>query len=77
MAQFPMDMGRTQGKGNAIAKTVDAEGRVRYDALARVGHAKDKVRLNVAIIAMISVFLCCKDLTLHVGLCRITKYLNI
>lgn len=43
MAQVPMDMGRTQGKGNAIAKTVDAEGRVKYDSLARVGHGKDKV----------------------------------
>ncbi|XP_038075195.1 SNW domain-containing protein 1-like [Patiria miniata] len=43
VAQFPMDMGRKPGKGNAIAKSVDAEGRVKYDALARLGHGKDKV----------------------------------
>ncbi|XP_072032631.1 SNW domain-containing protein 1-like [Amphiura filiformis] len=46
VAQYPLDMGRTKGTGkgsNAVAKTVDAEGKVKYDALARVGHGKDKV----------------------------------
>ena len=44
VAQYPLDMGRTKtNKSNAVAKTVDAEGKVRYDALARIGHGKDKV----------------------------------
>ncbi|XP_072171805.1 SNW domain-containing protein 1-like [Diadema setosum] len=44
IAQFPLDMGRTKtNKSNAVAKTVDAEGNIRFDALARIGHGKDKV----------------------------------
>eukprot|EP00057_Strongylocentrotus_purpuratus_P034407 XP_795058.3 PREDICTED: SNW domain-containing protein 1 isoform X2 [Strongylocentrotus purpuratus] len=44
IAQYPLDMGRTKtNQSNAVAKTVDAEGKVRYDALARIGHGKDKV----------------------------------
>lgn len=37
-------MGRQKEKtSNALAKTVDAEGKVQYDAIARQGHGKDKV----------------------------------
>ncbi|PIK61443.1 putative SNW domain-containing protein 1 isoform X2, partial [Apostichopus japonicus] len=44
VAQFPLDMGRQKEKtSNALAKTVDAEGKVQYDAIARQGHGKDKI----------------------------------
>ncbi|XP_033115935.1 SNW domain-containing protein 1-like [Anneissia japonica] len=43
VAQYPLDMGRKKATGNALAKTVDGEGKVRYDAIARQGHGKDKI----------------------------------
>jgi len=44
VAQFPLGMGQKKSvASNAIAKQVDAEGRVKYDALARVGHKQNKV----------------------------------
>ncbi|OAA66979.1 SKI-interacting protein, SKIP [Niveomyces insectorum RCEF 264] len=44
-AQYPLDMGRAQkpAKSNALAVQVDAEGKVQYDAIARQGHAADRV----------------------------------
>ena len=45
MAQYPLDMGRPNNKStsNALAVQLDADGRVKYDVLARQGHHKDKV----------------------------------
>ncbi|KAJ2462186.1 mRNA splicing protein, partial [Coemansia sp. RSA 2322] len=41
--QFPLGMGRKQGKkGNALAKQVDKEGNVSYDALARFGRRENE-----------------------------------
>ena len=39
VAQYPLDMGRKgSSTSNALAVQVDAEGRVKYDAIARQGH---------------------------------------
>ncbi|XP_057366335.1 puff-specific protein Bx42-like [Daphnia carinata] len=46
MAQYPLDMGRKDQAGqksNALAIQLDAEGKIKYDAIARQGHGKDKV----------------------------------
>lgn len=46
MAQHPLDMGRKDKgavKSNALAIQLDAEGKIKYDAIARQGHNKDKV----------------------------------
>ena len=45
MAQYPLNMGR-EGKestSNALAVQLDAQGKIKYDVLARQGHSKDKV----------------------------------
>jgi len=45
-AQFPMGMGQQKSKSgtsNALAKQVDADGKIKYDVIARYGHAQDKV----------------------------------
>lgn len=39
VAQYPLDMGRkSSSSSNALAVQVDAEGKVKYDAIARQGH---------------------------------------
>ncbi|XP_050834284.1 SNW domain-containing protein 1-like [Serinus canaria] len=43
VAQYPLDMGQKKKSSNALALQVDAEGRIKYDAIARQGQAKDKV----------------------------------
>ena len=45
MAQYPLDMGRkgTSSKSNALAVQVDAEGKVKYDAIARRGHSDNRI----------------------------------
>ncbi|KAM4663093.1 SNW domain-containing protein 1 [Discoglossus pictus] len=43
VAQYPLDMGRKKRVSNALAVQVDAEGKVKYDAIARQGQSKDKV----------------------------------
>ncbi|KAK9531046.1 hypothetical protein VZT92_010497 [Zoarces viviparus] len=43
VAQFPLEMGRKKKTSNALALQVDAEGKIKYDALARQGQGKDKV----------------------------------
>lgn len=45
VSQFPLNMGRPNNKSssNALAVQLDAEGRVKYDVLARQGHRPDKV----------------------------------
>lgn len=45
VAQYPLDMG-LKGKestSNALAVQLDAEGKVKYDVIARQGHSKDKI----------------------------------
>lgn len=43
-AQYPLDMGRrTTSSSNALAVQVDADGKVRYDAIARRGHSDKRV----------------------------------
>ncbi|KAK5089141.1 mRNA splicing protein [Lithohypha guttulata] len=45
VAQYPLDMGR-KGKAsasNALTLQVDAEGRVKYDAIARQGHNEGRI----------------------------------
>lgn len=44
MAQFPLEMGRKKVTSNALAVQVDAEGKIKYDAIARQGQNKDKVK---------------------------------
>lgn len=43
VAQFPLEMGRKKMTCNSLAVQVDAEGKVKYDAIARQGQSKDKV----------------------------------
>ncbi|EJD53168.1 pre-mRNA-processing protein 45 [Auricularia subglabra TFB-10046 SS5] len=44
VAQYPIDMGRKKTQaGNTLALQVDADGNVRYDAIATQGHAKGRI----------------------------------
>uniref|UniRef100_A0A671QEC6 SNW domain-containing protein 1 n=1 Tax=Sinocyclocheilus anshuiensis TaxID=1608454 RepID=A0A671QEC6_9TELE len=43
VAQYPLEMGRKKRTSNALAVQVDAEGKIKYDAIARQGQSKDKV----------------------------------
>ncbi|KZZ98019.1 pre-mRNA-processing protein [Ascosphaera apis ARSEF 7405] len=45
VAQYPLDMGKkgTSSKSNALAVQVDAEGKVKYDAIARQGHSENRI----------------------------------
>ncbi|KAJ5223685.1 Pre-mRNA-processing protein [Penicillium chermesinum] len=45
VAQYPLDMGRkgTSSTSNALAVQVDAEGKVKYDAIARRGQGDNKI----------------------------------
>ncbi|KAI9818364.1 MAG: mRNA splicing protein [Phylliscum demangeonii] len=44
VAQYPLDMGRkTSSSSNALALQVDAEGKVKYDAIARQGHNDKRI----------------------------------
>lgn len=45
VAQYPLDMGKkeTASKSNALAIQVDSEGKVKYDAIARRGHADNRI----------------------------------
>ncbi|XP_063995567.1 puff-specific protein Bx42 [Diachasmimorpha longicaudata] len=45
VAQYPLGMGMKgkESSSNALAVQLDAQGKVKYDMLARQGHAKDKV----------------------------------
>ena len=36
-------MGKKQTTSNALAVQLDAEGKIKYDVIARQGHGKDKV----------------------------------
>lgn len=44
VAQYPLDMGRkSTSSSNALAVQVDAEGKVKYDAIARQGHNEKRI----------------------------------
>lgn len=43
LAQFPLGMGKKKGESNALALQVNAEGNLKFDAIARQGHPQDKV----------------------------------
>ncbi|POS84535.1 SNW domain-containing protein 1 [Erysiphe pulchra] len=44
VAQYPLEMGRkSQGSSKTLAVQVDAEGRVKYDAIARQGHNEKRI----------------------------------
>jgi SNW domain-containing protein 1 len=43
VAQHPLGMGMKKAQSNALAKQLDATGKVKYDAIAKYGHGKDKV----------------------------------
>ncbi|KAL9065744.1 MAG: hypothetical protein Q9161_008028 [Pseudevernia consocians] len=44
VAQYPLDMGRkSTSSSNALAVQVDAEGKVKYDAIARQGHNDKRI----------------------------------
>ena len=43
VAQYPLSMGFKKASSNALAVQVDATGKIKYDAIAKVGHSKDKV----------------------------------
>lgn len=45
MAQHPLNMGleKKESSSNALAVQLDAQGKIKYDVLARQGHSKDKV----------------------------------
>lgn len=44
VAQYPLDMGRkSSSSSNALAVQVDAEGKVKYDAIARQGHNNKRI----------------------------------
>ena len=44
VAQYPLDMGRkSSATSNALAVQVDAEGKVKYDAIARQGHNDNRI----------------------------------
>ena len=44
VAQYPLDMGRKGGsKSNALAVQVDAEGKVKYEAIAKQGHNDKRI----------------------------------
>lgn len=46
VAQFPLEMGRQKKTSNALAVQVDAEGKIKYDAIAKQGQNKEKVRVQ-------------------------------
>lgn len=56
MAQYPLDMGRKKKMSNALAIQVDAEGKIKYDAIARQGQSKDKVILSFILFHINSYF---------------------
>lgn len=46
VAQYPLGMGMKgkEATSNALAVQLDAQGKVKYDVIARQGHSKDKVK---------------------------------
>jgi len=60
IAQFPLGMGKGDRKGasNTLALTLDADGKVQYDAIVKHGHAADKVfQLEICGFSEINIFM--------------------
>ena len=49
VAQYPLGMGQKKSSSNALAVQLDAKGKIKYDAIAKYGHAKDKVSVYFCI----------------------------
>ncbi|XP_046338629.1 SNW domain-containing protein 1-like [Haliotis rufescens] len=43
VAQYPLGMGLKETTSNSLAVSLDQHGKIKYDAIARQGHGKDKV----------------------------------
>ncbi|XP_041354026.1 SNW domain-containing protein 1-like [Gigantopelta aegis] len=43
VAQYPLEMGLKKTTSNSLAVQLDHQGKIKYDAIARQGHGKDKV----------------------------------
>lgn len=43
MAQYPLGMGSKKTTSNSLAVQLDPHGKIKYDAIAKQGHGKDKV----------------------------------
>ena len=43
VAQYPLEMGKKGNTSNALAIQVDSEGKVKYDAIAKQGHAEGRI----------------------------------
>ncbi|KAI1390910.1 SKIP/SNW domain-containing protein [Hypoxylon trugodes] len=43
VAQYPLSMGKESNTSNALAIQVDAQGKVKYDAIAKQGHAEGRI----------------------------------
>lgn len=87
MAQYPLEMGRKKRTSNALAVQVDAEGKIKYDAIARQGQNKDKVPhflllLNCSYIqwmtpgedVFILLFVCFRSYSVNTQTCFLRKY---
>lgn len=55
VAQYPLNMGleKRESSSNALAVQLDAEGKVKYDAIARQGHSKDKVYIFISVFKLV------------------------
>ena len=42
-AQYPLGIGQKKTTSSSLAVSLDASGKIKYDAIARRGHGKDKV----------------------------------
>nr|KAF6502757.1 SNW domain containing 1 [Molossus molossus] len=79
VAQYPLDMGRKKKMSNALAIQVDAEGKIKYDAIARQGQSKDKVILSMTppppiVIFVKNFFNCVEIINLSIYVKRSIKF---
>ena len=47
MPQFPLGMGKQKKTSNALAVQLDSAGEVRFDAIAKQGSNKNKVKIKL------------------------------
>ena len=56
VAQYPLGLGGTKATSNALSIQMDVGGKIKHDAIARVGHSKDKVggrHVSIIIVSII------------------------
>lgn len=58
VAQYPIAMGMKKATSNALTKQLDASGKIKYDAIARFGHGKDKVSLFLTVTIIVFKNIC-------------------